>query len=153
MGGGLPYIHPGALPRLQTLSLDLPELAPSTLPASWGADPRVLPMLRTLSVHAPLAGPLPAAWAGGFKGLRQLSVVNTAAPGYLPAPNSNQPAAAHKPAAAPAPAAVPAGPRGLPPEWALGFSGLQSLQLSGLDLPGSLPAAWVEGGFPQLAIL
>lgn len=151
MGGGLPYIHPGALPRLQTLSLDLPELAPSTLPASWGADPRVLPMLRTLSVHAPLAGPLPAAWAAGFQRLGSFVLVNATWQALVEVAGSGSDRAA---GAAGAAAAEPAaGWLRLPPQWASGFKALQLLDLAGVGLRGSIPAAWVEGGFPSLSAL
>lgn len=50
LGAPLPDIQPGALPALGSLQLELPWLRTS-LPASWGADPAVLPALEELKLQ------------------------------------------------------------------------------------------------------
>ena len=157
--GALPDIHPGALPRLQTLLLQLDGLRAS-LPASWGASPAVLPSLQVLDMQLGFAGTLPAAWAAGFPQLRTLDVTDvtymSAAQvkvGWQPMAQALLPPEPQPPPRQPPP--LPAGgpPVLLPVEWAAGFGRLQLLRLLGLGIQGSLPEAWVQGGFPALQSL
>lgn len=154
----LPQVQPGALPRLQDLIIQLPaqpELV--ALPPNWGASPRTLPALRRLTLEAPVALPLPAAWARGFRQLAELTILGTTA-GQEPA-STVPPSAAEAPAAAAPGGAViqdaRAQPRGpLPEAWARGFPLLTSLTLRRMGLTGSIPAAWqAPGNFPALAQL
>jgi len=163
--GPLIDVWPGALPRLTSLHIEasnrttLPLLPPadqrptashthgssgnqtgtavqrgvglrSALPASWGARPDVLPALEELALVLQVVPPLPAAWARGFRRLRSL---------YITAPPD-----------APQP---PIAGNVLPPEWAAGFPALRWLSVIRLGLTGSFPAAWEQGGFPQLTQL
>lgn len=133
IAGPLPDVRPGALPLLQTLHIEALELA-SPLPAGWG-DPGVLPELLELVLTIRLQGGLPPSWARGFRRLLSLRV------------GEGQPSWRHS--------SLPR-PQGsdlrLPPEWAgaTAFPRLRSLELVGLPLGGSLPQAWVHGGFRAL---
>ena len=157
--GALPDIQPGALPRLQTLLVQLDCLWAS-LPASWGASPQVLPSLQVLEVQLGFAGTLPAAWAAGFPQLRTLDITDVS---YMAAakikvgwPSMGQALLPPGPQDTICqPPALPAGgpPVFLPAEWAAGFGRLQLLRLLGLGIQGSLPEAWVQGGFPAMQSL
>ncbi|KAL4423507.1 hypothetical protein ABPG77_003640 [Micractinium sp. CCAP 211/92] len=128
LGAPLPDIQPGALRALRLLFLEMPWLQTS-LPASWGASPAVLPSLEELSVQAVFTGMLPPAWHRGFPSLRELSLRNR---------HTNPP---------PLPGALPG-------EWAEGFPRLLLLGLVDVRLSEpTLPAAWAEGGFPLLQTL
>ena len=127
----LPEIHPGALPRLQQLVLTTSSLQ-TTLPASWGSSPDVLPALQTLALTASFVGQLPPDWAHGF---RQLTFLTLAVPEGAPGGNQT--------------AAVPS----LPAAWAAGFPALTWLSVSGPVAAGSIPREWLEGGFPELLTL
>ena len=145
MGVGLPDIEPGALPALVRLELALisygTRFQPS-LPASWGAGADVLPSLRELLLDLAIAGPLPEAWASGFRSLEWLRISGEF--------GVHKVAACHQ--AASATASQPA--RHLPAAWAAGFRRLDTLQLSCLGIGGPLPAAWSSpGSFPSLTQL
>ena len=128
----LPDIQPGALPRLQQFFITTPSLQ-TTLPASWGSSPDVLPTLETLLVTAPLVGQLAPEWAHGFTKLTSLAL-------SVPEGLSGGQAA-------------PAVPR-LPAEWAAGFPALTQLKVSVPVAAGSIiPMEWLEGGFPELSTL
>ncbi|KAL4440185.1 hypothetical protein ABPG75_003186 [Micractinium tetrahymenae] len=132
--GPLPDVEPGALPALESLYLN-GEGAAVPLPPSWGASPLTLPSLDTLSLHAPLEGPLPTEWAQGFRQLAHLVLSGGSA------------AAARPP---------PAGPRPtLPPEWAelSAFPRLRLLSVTHPQLAGTFPPSWEQGGFPSLESL
>lgn len=77
LGAPVPELPPGHLPALEVLELQF-EQQPSRLPDSWGASPEALPRLQSLLVALQLEGPLPEAWAGGFRHLQQLSLVGSA---------------------------------------------------------------------------
>ena len=127
----LPDIQPGALPRLQSLLLKAPSLQ-TTLPASWGASPEVLPALQTLTLTASFVGQLPPEWAHGFRQLTSLVLaVREDKAGGSPV------------------AAVPS----LPVQWASGFPALTWLSLSVPVAAGPIPMEWLEGGFPELVTL
>lgn len=148
LGGPLPDIQPGAFPALESLELQFEQLN-STLPASWGGDPRVLPALRHLRLALGAAGPLPAAWARGFHRLAGLAITV----GHMTGRQAVAGAAAPQPVGQqPGSAVADQPPRRLPPEWAAGFPALQSLHLLGAANGGSLPAAW-QSGFPSLTVL
>ncbi|KAL4428495.1 hypothetical protein ABPG75_002584 [Micractinium tetrahymenae] len=146
----LPDIQPGALPSLRGLVLAYPNLT-STLPASWGSDPAVLPALEELRVvlgNTP--GGLPPGWAaGGFR--RLANIVLTSLQGFHQ--RYRVPTAQRAAAAAAASAAADATPpSSLPAAWGGGaFPALQSLTVSGMHIVGSLPASWTTpGAFPAL---
>lgn len=175
----LPDIQPGALPCLVNLRLVV-ERALTTLPASWGTGPDVLPALRMLTIDLPSEGHLPAAWAGGFRKLATLVIDCKRSKQQQPQPGKHTPedpaapvAAAAAPAAPPPPpwhgpmymsvsalqewltadGATPLAP--LPPEWAspLSFPSLTMLSIRQCGLAGTIPAAWLQGGFPSLTVL
>ena len=132
-GLALPDMHPGALPRLVTLSLLFPCLR-TPLPPSWGSSPNVLPALEDLELGVDLQGGLPAGWgSGGFRRLRRLA---------LPTPHLGTPRS-------------PLEPWQLPPAWAAvgAFPALQELSLTGVGVTGPLPDAWAGGGLPALQLL
>lgn len=148
----LPELAPGVLPQLEVLKLELAALR-TTLPASWGSSPAVLPALRELRLEAQFEGGLPPAWSGGFRRLQQLHLIHTQpslpaclAPSALPA--AQLPGA---PAAGP-PREPEEPPAGLPPQWALGFPNLALMQLSDLRIGGPFPPSW-QTGFPALVDL
>ena len=121
------------MPQLQVLEINTPHLR-SPLPASWGA-PGVLPLLRNLTIWFTSTGPLPEAWARGWRQLEALSLVQSDRPDYGLAPPNSQLAAGLGP---------------LPAAWAAGFPALRRLQLWGVASGGAIPAAWAESGFPLL---
>jgi len=133
----------------------------STLPASWGADPAVLPALQELTVQLHVEGGLPPEWARGFTRLTNLDMERLPE-GLIEATprgvTSSQLIASRKEDARPArqagPAQQGAAQHGtappLPPEWASGFPRLEILTLSNLGLTGSLPQSWQLDGFPSL---
>jgi hypothetical protein len=132
--GPLPDMLPGAFPCLKSLVLSGNTLR-STLPASWGSRPDTLPALEVLELSFQVEAPLPAAWAAGFGALKHLKIEGgPAGLSTLPPP-------------LPAPAAMAA-----PEEWGLpgAFPSLVELSLLRLPLAGTLPASWVDGGFPSL---
>jgi hypothetical protein len=71
----LPDIQPEALPALEELNLEGSGMG-GKLPASWGASPAVLPVLRQLTLRLQLLGPLLAEWARGFRRLTVLAIQN-----------------------------------------------------------------------------
>lgn len=138
----LPDVHPGALPRLQELIIQLTsQREPLVLPASWGAAPNVFPALRRLTLEAEIALPLPA-WARGFTQLETLTIAG----GTIGQVAGTSAAVVVPAAAAPA--------NELPVEWARGFPRLSELVLQLLNLTGTFPAAWqASGSFPALQTL
>ena len=136
----LPDIHPGALPSLQFLKLTFPKLH-AVLPASWGAAPDTLPRLSSLSLLHCADGPLPREWHRGFRRLQRFYM--------LCEPRCKE--AAVGIGSSGGGGGGGAGPR-LPPEWALGFPALNSLNLCGLGLRGPFPASW-QHGFSNLTVL
>ena len=134
--GPLPDIEPGALQQLQGLQIIARTL--TTLPPSWGSHPSVLPALQELSLCMYFAGPLPAAWSGGFRQLqfltiRHLDSTTMIAPALPLLQNSSD-----------------GGIAVLPPDWAAGFPNLLHLDLDGLGIAGSFPRGWITPGFPKL---
>ena len=133
----LPHILPGALPQLQELVLQLPDLQ-TALPASWGATRATLPALRLLHVclrHS-AHGRLPPEWSSGFPRLLNLLLTDSRA-------ISCSRAVTHWPTTP---------PLHLPPEWAspAAFPSLSSLSFFGLHV-AELPSAWLEAGaFPAI---
>lgn len=157
----LPDVQPGALPRLQELIIQLPgQREPVALPPSWGATPATLPALHRLTLDAPVALPLPAAWARGFRQLTKLDIVGTttgseqlAAAAGAPTPALVAPAEAAAGGVAPEDGRTATGGP-LPEAWGRGFPQLTSLTLRRLGLTGAVPAAWQEpGSFPALSKL
>ena len=149
LAGPLPDFEPGALPRLNLLAITADVLA-ATLPPSWGANPKVLPALQILRLDIPFTGKLPAEWASGFAQLtefritrRKPSNLSTQWLTEIGSSADDVPMARYRQAA-------PVHP---PPEWAAGFPQLRQLTLSGIGLAGSIPATWVQGGFPSLTDL
>lgn len=134
LGGPLPAIQAGALPRLEALRVSAPELR-SALPPSWAQ----LPALRSLAVVLGGVGPLPAEWQHGFVGLEELSIS---------APLAPRVACDHPPRAE-----GQQGSRPLPEAWPASLQELRSLTLSGLGLTGSIPLSWSLEGFPSLVHL
>lgn len=63
---------------LQALELQFYNDQPTRLPASWGASPKVLPQLQSLSLAMHLTAPLPAGWSSGFRQLRELTLADPA---------------------------------------------------------------------------
>lgn len=153
--GGLPVLEPGALPRLEGLYLELRSGPPVDLPPSWGASPEVLPSLQTLVLNAArLRGPLPAAWARGFRCLERLRVScgqSRALTEGRPRAPSDSLGQEQRGGAGPS-SCGPGERRALPPEWPSGFPALAELALS-LDLSGTVPPAWWDSGFGRLAEL
>ena len=158
----LPPAHPGALPALVDLHLDVPNRK-LRLPPSWGADAAVLPALAGLTLALDVEGPLPREWARGFRSLEVLEIWNGGEPplkGYMERHaalvsqlQGRVPVGPRPPAPAPAPHArrPPAGRRALPPEWAAGFPALRSLDIASLPLDGSIPEEWMSlTAFPSL---
>ena len=145
LGAGLPDVAAGALPQLRTLHLLAAE-QPTTLPASWGSRPDVLPELSDLSLTLGICGTLPASWAAGFSHLAMLVLGRRTPPGHtrsVCAGGSSGSAAAGGTAERPR----------LPPECAAGFSRLSALTLADLGLVGPIPREWQERGFPALTDL
>ncbi|KAL4431226.1 hypothetical protein ABPG75_006482 [Micractinium tetrahymenae] len=147
LGGQLPDIQPGAMPLLQHLLLHAPGLQ-STLPPGWGAGADVLPSLRRLDLTFSVHGRLPGGWAAGFRSLEQLSIAYSPiwrADGVWMEGGSQ--GKGRWPEAAPSAEA-----RTLPEGWAApgSFPSLRTLRLGGLGMSGSLPASWVDGGWPAL---
>ena len=128
----LPDVAPGALPSLVSLLLAFPGLS-STLPASWGAAGSALPSLARLELQLEVSGPLPAAWARGFRLLTKLTIT-----GADPTPPRRK---------------APGGGRRLPPQWAAGFPSMAHLALYALGLSGHFPPGWSSSGFPALKSL
>ncbi|PRW45625.1 hypothetical protein C2E21_6054 [Chlorella sorokiniana] len=147
-GPQLPDIAPGALPALRVLEISLIGNASSfrpTLPPSWGAAPDVLPSLQQLVLQLPITGPLPPQWARGFAHLWMLWLSSQVVAGDgAPDLDSCRQLAA---------TAAGAPERSLPAAWAEGFPALQHLELNCLRIGGSLPEAWVAGGFPNLSAM
>lgn len=150
----LPPLLAGALQALQYFDLHADQQHPPLLlPPSWGQR-GVLPALRTLTIEAHVALPLPASWSQGFPGLVKL-VIAPPSPSQTAAVNVRSTAAARpSPAAAAAPGPAPPGDaaaKRLPDSWAAGFPSLQTLWLNGMGLSGSFPTAWEHrGSFPSL---
>ena len=145
LGAGLPDVAAGALPQLRTLHLLAAE-QPTTLPASWGSRPDVLPELSDLSLTLGICGTLPASWAAGFSHLAMLVLGRHTPLGQtrsLCAGGSSGSATAGGTAERPR----------LPPEWGTGFPRLSALNLADLGLVGTIPLEWQEGGFPALTDL
>ena len=150
LGAPLPDIQPGALPALEHFYLSLRmEAQHNVLPPIWGGSPQVLPSLLELTIISSIEGRLPAEWAGGFRRLRTLILLDSRIEfehlrpyGRLP-----EPVPTIKPEQA-SPIAM-----ALPPEWSSGFPQLRDLTLSGVPLAGSFPQAWQTGGFPALQSL
>ena len=139
--GSLPDIQPGAFEQLQ--SMQITALSITTLPPSWGSHPTVLPALKELRLNMQFAGPLPAAWSGGFRQLQYLTIRQL---------DSNDSQTVISGAALPLPD-FSSGNAGLPTEWTAGFPNLIFLQLHGLAITGSIPNSWITTGFPKLAAL
>ena len=150
----LPEIQPGALPRLEELHIEFNELR-STLPASWGSSPDVLPSLQQLSLVAQVEGELPREWAGGFKRLANMAIVRMpdGATQILGEVFLQAAVAAQRDKAASTQVAEQGTRLQLPAEWATGFPTLTHLSLFNLGLAGTIPQAWQRGGFPTLAHL
>lgn len=164
----LPDIEAGALPQLQTLHIDVARLR-TTLPASWGSGPAVLPNLHSLYVCARIVGTLPPQWARGFRRLAILELADGSMSAAIsplvweppttaaPAPQQQQQGRQQQqqqqtPVPAPASTAVGIGP--LPTEWPSGFPALEMLLLGSLQVQGPLPLEWLrEGGFRSLDTL
>lgn len=150
LAGPLPELEPGALPRLTLLAITIDVFA-STLPPSWGASREVLPALQKLELQFPFSGLLPAEWALGFAQLAELTIL-----GRKPSGLSMQwaPQVGSSPGGGgPMAYGGQAAPVHLLPEWAAGFPRLTKLTLSAIGVAGSIPDAWVEGGFPSLTDL
>ena len=142
--GPLPAILPGAFQQLQALHLT--ASAVTTLPASWGSQPAVLPALQKLSLRLHLVGPLPAAWSGGFGRLQSLSVLTVDVAGS-PAEASWFEAAGRGNLKTTALSL-----RILPSEWAAGFPVLRYLELEGLHIAGPFPTSWsAHSSFPTIS--
>ena len=141
--GPLPDIQPGTLQRLKNIQITSATL--TTLPASWGGDPAVLPALQVLSLVMHFTGPLPAAWSRGFRQLRSLTIVEFGVLVEGHAMDSVATAAKKSEGSA--------AKRVLPPDWAAGFPHLRRLDLDGLRISSSFPAGWVTPGFPSLRFL
>ncbi|PRW56560.1 S-adenosyl-L-methionine-dependent methyltransferase domain-containing [Chlorella sorokiniana] len=125
----LPPIEAGALQALQVMELDATQQhSPLLLPPSWGR-PGVFRELQTLTIKAPVALPLPAAWS-----LRHNNLT-----GPLPTR-----LACNLPNLASLELAENQFTGTLPPEWALCQSGLTGVHLASNQLTGpAFPAAWV----------
>ena len=143
LGGSLPELHPGALPSLRQVHINVVS-ASLELPPSWGY-PGVLPDLKYLSIRVhsgQLQGSLPAEWALGFRSLHTLYVqwgaLATGVGGQRLSVDDGKVA----PAPAPAPASLP--------DWAGGFPALRTLSLIGIGFKGGLPLAWMHGSLPAL---
>lgn len=134
--GSLPDIHPGALPVLEELRLDVTALH-TTLPASWGARADVLPSLQQLTLRVGhLTGSLPPEWAKGFARLELLEISSAWA------------------SEAQLPLQLPAQPLQLPAEWATSFQLLHTLSMFSVNATGTMPPEWLEeGSFPSLNTL
>ena len=116
----------------------------STLPASWGGDPAVLPALQVMSMVMHFTGPIPAAWSRGFRQLHSLNIRELGSTKGQ-AMDSNAPVAKTSEGSA--------AKRVLPPDWAAGFPRLRHLELDGLHISSSFPAGWITPGFPSLVTL
>ncbi|PSC77000.1 kinesin KP1-like isoform B [Micractinium conductrix] len=127
----LPDIPPGALPSLRWLVLH-PWALRSTLPASWGSSPDVLPALQHLELQLDVQGTLPAVWSRGFSSVRSISVEMQSTRQQDRGSSGGT----------------------LPADWAAGFKRLQTLNLVELGLTGPFPPAWLaDGSFPSLHVL
>ena len=143
IGSRLPDLGPGAMPLLEDLEFDCPDLQ-AALPLRRGMPapisdhlPRqMLPALRRLSLRiGRLEGGLPPEWGRGFQQLRELHITITAG-------SSSGSSSAAEPAVH------------LPPEWAAGFPRLSTLHLAGMRLAGTIPPAWLNASaFPALTRL
>lgn len=145
LGSWLPEFEPGAMPLLEDLELDCPDLQ-AALPLRWGVPaprehlPRqMLPSLRRLSLRiGRLRGGLPPEWGRGFQQLRELRITSTeGSSGGGSSSSSAAEPAVH-----------------LPAEWAAGFPRLSTLHLAGMRLAGTIPPAWHgASAFPALTRL
>lgn len=104
----------------------------STLPASWGSSPDVLPALQHLELQLDVQGTLPAVWSRGFSSVRSISVEMQSTRQQDRGSSGGT----------------------LPADWAAGFKRLQTLNLVELGLTGPFPPAWLaDGSFPSLHVL
>jgi hypothetical protein len=148
LGSWLPEFEPGALPLLEDLELDCPDLQ-AALPLRWGVpaprehSPRqMLPSLRRLSLRlGRLDGGLPPGWSRGFRQLRELRITSTEGSSDASSGGGGSSDAAEPPVH-------------LPAEWASGFPRLSTLHLAGIRLAGTIPPAWHDpSAFPALTQL